>query len=106
MTHHFHRPIAVFAFLVGAYFLVLSPALFWPSYLDSPVGVLVALPYLSVYLFHALGVPGLLVNDGACGWGWCAPTVFGWCFIVAFWLGLAWLVALGLVRWRGRGVSP
>ena len=55
MTHHFHRPIAVFAFLVGAYFLVLSPALFWPSYLDSPVGVLVALPYLSVYLFHALG---------------------------------------------------
>jgi len=110
VTHHFrrilHRPIAVFAFLVGAYFLVLSPALFWPSYLDSPVGVLVALPYLSVYLFHALGVPGLLVNDGACGWGWCAPTVFGWCFITAFWLGLAWLVALGLVRWRGRGVSP
>ena len=56
MTHHFRRPIAVFAFLVGAYLLVLSPAFLWPSYLDSPVGVLVALPYLSVYLFHTLGV--------------------------------------------------
>ena len=106
MTHHFQHPIAVFAFLVGAYLLVLSPALLWPSYLDSPGGVLGALPYLAVYLFHTLGVPGLLVNDGACGWGWCAPTVFGWCFIVAVWLGLAWVVALGLVRWRGRGVSP
>jgi len=55
VTHHFRHPIAVFAFLIGAYFLVLSPALLWPSYLDSPVGVLVVLPYLSVYLFHVSG---------------------------------------------------
>ncbi len=109
MPHHFcrpfHHPIGVFVLIVGAYLVALSPALLWPSYLDSPVGVLVALPYLSVYLFHALGVPGLLVNDGACGWGWCAPKIFGWCFITAFWLGLAWWAALGVVRWRARGAA-
>lgn len=88
----------VFGAMLAAYGLVLSPALFFSGYLDSPVGVLVLMPYLSVYLFHSAGVPGLLMNDGACGWGWCAPTVFGWAFLAVVWVGLAWGVAHLLAR--------
>lgn len=91
----------LFVLIVAGYLLVLLPGLAWPGYLDSPIGVLAAVPYLSIYLFHGLGVPGLLQNRGACGWGWCAPTVFGWVFLTLVWLGLAWLLAALIVRLRG-----
>lgn len=83
----------VFASFVGLYALLLLPALFVENYLQSPVGVLVYVPYLSVYLFDWLGVPWLLVNGGMCGWGWCAPSWFGWAFVAVAWAGLAWLAA-------------
>lgn len=87
------RTGGIFALIVGVYALVLLPGLWWPGYLDSPIGLLAAGPYLSVYLFHGLGVPGLLQNGGLCGWGWCAPTLFGWGFLGAVWGGLAWGLA-------------
>lgn len=88
----------VFAVLVGLYGLALLPALWSLSYLDSPAGVLVLLPFLSVYLLNAIGLPGLLVNDGACGWGWCAPTALGWGLAALLWLALAWGLAVVLAR--------
>ena len=87
------RTFTILALILLACFLLAVPGYFWPSYLDSPAGLLVAVPYLSIYLFHKAGVPGLLEHNGLCGWGWCAPTLFGWCFIVAFWLMLAWWLA-------------
>jgi hypothetical protein len=101
----------VFAVMVAIYALALLPALFAENYLQSPIGVLVYVPYLSVYLFDWLGVPWLLVNGGTCGWGWCAPSWFGWVFVGAVWAGLAWLVARSLT-WgatrinRMRSVPP
>lgn len=95
------RTRRIFVVIVAAWATLLLPGLVWPAYLDSPVGVLAVVPYLSIYLFHGLGVPGLLQHAGACGWGWCAPTMFGWTFLVVFWLGVAWLLALGLVRLTG-----
>ncbi len=100
------RTARLFALLVAAYGLALLPGLAWPGYLDSPIGVLAAVPYLSIYLFHGLGVPGLLQNNGACGWGWCAPTPFGWVFLLVVWLGMAWLLAAVIVRLRGPGATP
>jgi hypothetical protein len=88
------RVLKTLAIIVVSYFLLLSPGLIWPGYLDSPVGLLVAIPFLSVYLFHGIGIPFLLENNGACGWSWCAPTVFGYIFIVTFWLFLTWLLAV------------
>jgi hypothetical protein len=85
--------LKVLLVIVGLYVTALLPALVWPKYMDSPVGILLALPYLSVYLFHSLGVPGLLEHAGACGWGWCKPTWFGLAFIAVFWLGLALVLA-------------
>jgi hypothetical protein len=61
-------------------------------------GYAVMVPFLSIYLFHHLGIPGLLEHDGACGWGLCSPTAFGWTFLVILWIGVAWLVAWGLAR--------
>lgn len=87
------RTRRIFAVIVAVWGVLLLPGLFWPAYLDTPVGVLAAVPYLSVYLFHGLGVPGLLQHGGACGWGWCAPTLFGWAFLAVFWLGVVWLLA-------------
>ncbi|MBN8531001.1 MAG: hypothetical protein J0L97_03960 [Alphaproteobacteria bacterium] len=90
------RTLRFFVALIGLFALLVSPAFFWPGYLDSPAGLIVAVPFLSVYLFHRLGIPGLLEHNGACGWGWCAPTPFGWVFLCAFWLLLAWLLAWAL----------
>ncbi len=87
------RTFVVFAILMAAFALLTLPALVWPKYLDSPLGIVVAVPYLSVYLFHGLGVPGLLQNNGACGWGWCALTPFGWAFLCIVWLTVLWLMA-------------
>ena len=95
------RTLRVFALIVAAYGLLALPGLFWPGYLDSPAGLLVVVPYLSIYLFHGIGIPGLLQQGGACGWGWCAPTVFGWVFLLGLWLGVAWLLARLITRLGG-----
>jgi hypothetical protein len=90
------RTLKFLAVVIAFFVLLASPGLVWPGYLDSPAGLIVAIPFLSIYLFHSIGIPGLLENQGACGWGWCAPTLFGWGFLCAFWLLVAWLLAWGL----------
>lgn len=90
------RTLKFFAAIVVMFLLLTLPALVWPSYLDSPVGLIVAIPYLSIYLFHKIGIPGLLEHNGLCGWGWCAPSTFGWVFLFTFWLLIAWLLAWGI----------
>jgi hypothetical protein len=94
------RTLLILAAILGIYALLWLPAAFSARYFDSPFGLIAAFPMLSIYLFHTLGMPGLLQNGGACGWGWCAPTLFGWIFVVAVWVLLAWLVAwrIGLAR--------
>ncbi len=96
------RTLLTLALIVAAYGLLLLPGIVWPSYLDTPVGLLVAIPFLTIYLFHKIGIPGLLENNGLCGWGWCAPTAFGWCFLVMFWLVVAWFIAWGLASLTNR----
>ena len=99
-----HSTAKVFCILLALYALLALPAVFWSEYLNSPMGLVVALPFLSIYLLHALGLPGLLQSGGACGWGWCAPTVLGWATLVGLWLGLAWLLARGIAGalWPGQ----
>ncbi len=92
------RTFKVLFVLLLAYGLLVLPGLFWTRYLDSPPGLLAAIPFLSIYIFHNIGIPGLLQHDGACGWGWCAPTPIGWAFLIAFWLLLAWLIAWAIAR--------
>lgn len=92
------RTLKILGLILVAYVLLLAPGFFWPAYLDSPVGVLLLVPMLSIYLFHSAGVPGLLQNNGLCGWGWCAPTWFGWTFLVLVWLMAAWAVSHGVAR--------
>ena len=101
------RTLKILAAIVATLLLLASPALLWPGYLDSPMGLIVAVPFLSIYLFNAAGVPGLLQNHGACGWGWCAPTLFGWVFLGVFWLLVLWVVAWGLARMStGSSATP
>lgn len=57
---------------------------------------LTALPLLSIYFLHYVGIPGLLDHDGLCGWGWCAPTIFGWAVFVAVGLLVTWVAAKGV----------
>lgn len=96
------RTLKVLLLLLGAYGVLLLPALVWPTYLDSPAGILVLVPGLSVYVFHRVGIPGLLEHNGLCGWGWCSPTLFGWVFIVVFWLVIAWLIAWAIAALTSR----
>jgi hypothetical protein len=90
------RTLRIFAFIVIGYALLVAPGFIWPAWFDSPAGLLVLIPGMSIYLFHHLGIPGLLQHKGLCGWGMCAPTAFGWVFLVAVWLALALLVAWGI----------
>ncbi|HWV19136.1 MAG TPA: hypothetical protein VNZ68_11230 [Rhodocyclaceae bacterium] len=96
------RRLRIFLLLWLGYGLLYLPAIVWPEYLNSPMGLLVAAPYLSIYLFNMLGIPGLLQNGGMCGWGWCAPSLFGWCFLAAVWLGASWLLACLIDRLSSR----
>lgn len=100
------RTCKTFAILIAILVVLLLPASIWPGYLDSPVGIVLAMPYLSIYLFHFIGIPGLLVNNGMCGWGWCAPTLFGWVFLCSFWLFIVWLLAWGIASLSDRSNSP
>lgn len=90
------RTLKFLATIIGAYLLLLLPGAVWPDYFDSPVRYLLLISYLSVSLFHSLGVPGLLEHDGLCGWGWCSPTMLGWAFTALFWLLAAWACAWAL----------
>ena len=81
------RTLKILALLLVGYGFLLLPAVLFPSYLDSPAGLLLAAPVVSIYLFHKVGIPGMLEHDGLCGWSWCSPTVFGWLFATVIWLG-------------------
>ena len=96
------RTLKTLAILLAGYVLLALPAYFGPAVLEEMSSYLVMPPLLSIYLFHALGIPGLLQHGGACGWGWCSPTAWGWAFLALFWLGAAWVVAWGLARLTAR----
>lgn len=96
------RTLRVFIVMVTLYVLLALPALKWPAYGDSPIGLIFVAPYTSIYFFHTVDIPGLLQSNGACGWGWCAPTSFGWAFLVCFWLMITWLLAFAIGRLHPR----
>lgn len=96
------RTLKVLAVIVLVYGLLWLPAAFVPSYADSQLSSWLAAPLLSVYLFHLIGVPGLLEHNGLCGSGWCAPTVFGWIFTAAALLLVAWVVAWTIASLAAR----
>ena len=96
------RTLKILAALLGGYALLVIPAYWGPSYLAEISGYFVMVPILSIYVFHKLGIPGLLEHHGACGWGMCSPTAFGWAFLGLFCLAVAWLVAWGLARLTAR----
>jgi hypothetical protein len=92
------RRLSIFAILWTLYALLCLPGIWWPGYFDSALGLVLIAPLLSVYLFSMIGVPGLLDNNGLCGWGWCAPSLFGWIFTLTFCLITSWLIACGIER--------
>ncbi|HEX2584733.1 MAG TPA: hypothetical protein VHL14_06350 [Steroidobacteraceae bacterium] len=92
------RRVQFFIGLVLLQLLLLSPAAIWPGYLDSPIGAAIMLFYLLVYLASSLGIPGLLAHQGHCEWGWCPPSIAGWCFIVFVWLLVNWGTAAVLAK--------
>jgi hypothetical protein len=96
------RTLKILTLILAVYAFLVLPGLFWPAYFNSPAGLLVLVPGLSIYVFHKAGVPGLLEHNGYCGWGWCAPTMFGWVFLVAFWIIAAWLIAWGVAVLASR----
>lgn len=96
------RTFTILGALVAAYFLIASPAYLGPAALSEYSAVIVMPVILSLYLVDRLGMPGLLENDGLCGWGWCGPTAFGVLFLAVFWLAVAWLAAWALARALAR----
>jgi hypothetical protein len=96
------RTLKILAALLTGYTLLAIPAYWGPSNLEAMSSYVVMVPFLSIYIFHKLGMPGLLEQNGACGWGWCSPTPFGWVFLVLMWIGVAWLVSWGLACLTAR----
>jgi hypothetical protein len=100
------RTVKIFLALLGAYALLSLPAWFGPAFLEGMSTVIYITPILAIYLFHTLGVPGLLQHNGYCGWGMCSPTVFGWTFLAVFWMCVLWLLAWGIARATMRTKEP
>lgn len=96
------RTFAILGALVAAYVLLAAPAYMGPAALGEYSSLIVMPVILSLYVFDRLGMPGLLENDGLCGWGWCGPTAFGLLFLILFWLAIAWLAAWALARVLAR----
>jgi hypothetical protein len=96
------RALIIFAVIVAAYLIVVLPGFWWPNYLGSWFVMLPVVPYLTVLFLNMIGVPHVLADGGLCGWGWCAPTVFGWVLSYSFWLVLIWLISLGLAKLTTR----
>lgn len=92
------RKKACFVVIVTVHLLIVAAFLLWPSLHGTPLGWLALLPFLVVYLISMGGVPWLLIHNGACGWGWCSPSLFGWVVFAVLWLGLMWVVA-GFLAW-------
>ena len=92
------RPVRIFCGIFSAYAVLSLPAWFGPAFLEGISSYIYMTPILAVYLFHWLGIPGLLQHGGHCGWGLCAPTITGWVVLVMFWIGVVWLVALGIAH--------
>lgn len=96
------RTLKIFALLVAAFIVLGAPAYVGPAFLEEPSSYVVIVPVMSLYFFQHIGIPGLVEHNGLCGWGLCGPTPFGVAFVVAFWLGIAWLVAWAIARFAGR----
>ena len=94
-------PRRVFAVIVGVYGLGLLAWLLWPAFRESMVGKFVAIPLFSIYLLEHMGIPGL-TDRSRCDWMWCQPTTLGIVVVAIVWLGVAWLLSLGIVRLRRR----
>ena len=97
----------LFAAAVTLYGLGLLGRWRWPAFRKSIIGQIVEIPPFSIYVFEHFGVPGLTDRNN-CDWMWCTPTIFGIVFATAVWLGVTWLVSIGiahLIRSR-RGGGP
>lgn len=81
---------------------LLLPAAIWPDYLNAIASVAAVAALMPVYGLHAAGVPGLLEHNGLCGWGWCSPTITGWLIVIMLWVGVAWLLAWGMMSLINR----
>ena len=92
------RTLKILALLLIGYVLLALPTYLGPPFLEEISSYVVIVPFISIYLFHSLGIPGLLEHGGYCGWGWCAPTAFGWGFLILFWVGVTWLIAWAIAR--------
>jgi hypothetical protein len=103
----------LFAAAVTVYGLGFLGWLLWPTFGESLLGQIVGIPPFSIYVLEHFGVPGL-TDRRDCNWMWCKPTVLGIILTTAVWLGIAWLVALGIARLsrslrrppRGRSAPP
>jgi hypothetical protein len=95
------RTLRILVLIAAVYALLLLPGVLWPAYFDSPAGYLIIAPLLSVYLFHRIGVPGL-IEHGACGMALCPPSLLGWVFVAALYVACAWLVSWLI----GRIIAP
>ena len=93
--------LKTFAMLLAALALLALPAAIWPAYLESPIGRLLAAPYFLLLILSGLGFPGLLQNNGLCGWGWCAPSPLGYFVMLAAILAALYGCAALISRMRG-----
>jgi hypothetical protein len=99
----------LFAAVVTTYCLGLLGWLLSHRFRESFIGGVVGIPPFSIYVFEHFGLPGL-TDPSNCHWMWCKPTVLGIVVATVFWLGVAWLVSVGIARLirsaRGRSAPP
>ena len=91
------RMLKIMVIIVLCYSALLAAGYLLPEELALPFRMLGVPLLFSVYAFHLVGIPGVLEQNGHCGWGWCEPTPFGWLLAVVFWLVVTYLLARYIV---------
>ena len=83
--------------IVATYSTVIVLGYLLPGEYGTPF-LMAGMPLLvTVYVLNMAGIPGLLEQNGHCGWGWCEPTLFGWLLAVILWLVATYLVVRYIV---------
>ncbi len=87
------RPDKVFVALLLGYYAIIALCLLSPKALSSPLGILMVPLVFASYLLFKAGIPWVLENAGACGWGWCMPTAAGFLLGSLLFVPVLWLVS-------------
>ena len=100
------RQNKVFLILLLGYYAIIVLCMVSTKVSSSPFGIVLLPLIFLAYVFHNLGIPGVLQNNGVCGWGWCMPTIAGYLLGSILLVPLLWVASRFAKPRKPGGQAP